>query len=297
MNMAIDIVPTRWYISGIELEHGLVISMDTSYFAHQAALSHSTMRGNIFIIPQFGDIYRTKIGEGNKEVKLENGSVSSTLNITIEELIRFKRSNMIQPLAVERDQDCTDKEDKTSDLVSLINDAWLAESLLKIGSVTSDVNWEEVNMKHIRALDNLQRSIIEMAQSGMDEDYEDSALYTYNESPILLTDNLGPYDGIRTNNVVREIESFGSVRCYNSVRLSQMILMHYTLNVLPVAFVSKNPNARTIYEKRCPVMCTNFLDDDEEVLSEIAWTEIKRAAKTAIIWAETIGIKPQVDVQ
>jgi hypothetical protein len=46
-------------------------------------------------------------------------------------------------------------------------------------------------------------------------------------------------------------------------------------------------------------MCTNFLDDDEQIISEIAQNEIQRAAMTAVVWSETIGIKPSliVDVE
>jgi hypothetical protein len=294
MNMAIDMVPTRWYISGIELERGLVLSMDTSYFAHRTALSFSTLRGNIFILPQFGDI-----GLSNDEMKgnEQDYSLTSSLNFTMEDVIRYKRYNAVKPLAKEIGMDCVDQGEKTNEFVSMIIEAWLADSLVEIGSVRSDIDFEEMNIRRIRSLDKIQQSIIEMAQSGKEEDYVKSALYTFNESPILLTDNLGPFDGIQTNEVVREIEAFGSIRCYNSVRLSQMILMHYTLNMLPGAFVFKNPNTRIIHEevnkqprKGCPAMCTNFLDDDEFVLSGIAWTEIKRSAKTAIVWAETTGV-------
>ena len=298
LNMAIDVVPTRWYVSGIELERGLVISMDTSYMAHRTAVTYSSLRGNIFMIPQFGIIDTMAEKDSDNENVHADGFKSS-----FDELLRLKRSGKVRPLGEEWDSDCSDHEESLDELTKRIDDIWMAESLLLIGSLTSDIDPNDVNAKLIRGIDSLQQYLLQMALDGMDENYEDTEMYTYNESPILLTDNLGPYDGIRTSEVVREVEAFASIRCYNSVRLSQMIMMNYTLNMLPMAFVSKSSHATIMYSemkkqqqhiltKRCPAMCTNFLDDDEEILFEIARSETKRAAMTAIVWAETVGIKP-----
>lgn len=54
MNMAIDADPTRWAMSGFELERGVVLSHDTAFFAHRASRIHEDLPGNIFFIPQFG---------------------------------------------------------------------------------------------------------------------------------------------------------------------------------------------------------------------------------------------------
>jgi hypothetical protein len=53
MNMAADAAPTRWVLSGIELERGLVISSDASTFCRRRAKIHEHHRGQVLILPQF----------------------------------------------------------------------------------------------------------------------------------------------------------------------------------------------------------------------------------------------------
>ena len=298
LNMAIDMVPTRWYVSGIELERGLVVSTDTSYVAHRTAATYSALRGNIFIVPQFGSIHTTT----EEDIDNQNADADES-NFSFDEFLRLKRSGNVSSLGDEWTSDCTDHEELLNELKKRIDNVWMAESLLLIGSITSDVDPSEVNLKIIRDLETFQQYMVKMAQEGMDEAYEDTAMYAYHESPILLTDNLSPHDGIRTSEIVREVEAFAGIRCYNIVRLSQMILMNYTVNVLPLAFVSKSPYAKAMTnemqeqqneQRHCPAMCTNFLVDDEEILYEIARSEIQRAAMTGVVWAETLGIKPSL---
>jgi hypothetical protein len=297
MNMAVDAVPTRWYISGLEVERGLSISVDTSFFAHRTVSSHSGVRGNIFLIPQFGFISDTVPSDKRDAPDGQNSDVLLNLDISIDNLLLAKRNKGIKHLS-ELESDCNDNEDHIDHLTSRIDDVWLTETLFTLGFSTSDKSLDEIAAKRIGMLEDLHRDVFEMVATGWDEDDESSALYTYEESPILLTDNLGPYNGIRTNEIVREIEAFSGQRCYNGVRLTQMVLLSYTLNILPVAFVSSTPKSRKLFDRsnatRCHATCSSFEEDDMWVLLKIASTEVKRAAKSAVLWAETTGLKTSV---
>jgi hypothetical protein len=299
MNMAIDAVPTRWYISGLDLERGLSISLDTSFFAHRTAASYSTVIGNVFLIPQFAIANDTKTSPFGQEVDpIEHRKVEDS---TLDELLLSKRNhNVFHPS--ELSSDCV-KIEKLDPLFHRIDDAWLSETLHTVGLATSDGSLDEVLTKRIGVLEDLQLDILEMAHAATDGVDEYSHLYSYDESPILLTDNLGPHQNIRTNEIVREIEEFTGQRCFNAVRLTQMVILGYTLNVLPVAFASSSPRSRKIFDhtsettdiaRTCTAMCFNFEEEEFWILAKIATTEMKRAAKSAVIWAESLGWKPAV---
>ncbi len=53
MNMAAHAAPTRWIVTGLELERGLVLSKEASLHATREALVHTNMPGHVFVIPQF----------------------------------------------------------------------------------------------------------------------------------------------------------------------------------------------------------------------------------------------------
>ena len=53
MNMAAHAAPTRWIVTGLELERGLVLSKEASLHATREALVHANMPGHVFVIPQF----------------------------------------------------------------------------------------------------------------------------------------------------------------------------------------------------------------------------------------------------
>eukprot|EP00804_Cyclotella_cryptica_P019797 CCRYP_009690-RA/>CCRYP_009690-RA protein AED:0.11 eAED:0.11 QI:431/1/1/1/0.5/0.33/3/736/1113 len=53
MNMAANAAPTRWVVTGLELERGLVLSQEASLYAMREAKVYADLRGYVFVIPQF----------------------------------------------------------------------------------------------------------------------------------------------------------------------------------------------------------------------------------------------------
>ena len=48
VNMALDAAPTRWHVSGLELERGLILSNDAAFLATRAVAANGASRGNVF---------------------------------------------------------------------------------------------------------------------------------------------------------------------------------------------------------------------------------------------------------
>jgi hypothetical protein len=123
-------------------------------------------------------------------------------------------------------------------------------------------------------------------------------MHVIDDEPLLLIDNLGPHDGIRTNEIVREIEALGGPRCYKGLRLVQLAILGYTFDVLGGAFAvstsaSRKAVRRETSEKlveRCSG-CTVAYPNNQNVLQNVAKNELKRLAKTAILWSEILGDK------
>ena len=123
-------------------------------------------------------------------------------------------------------------------------------------------------------------------------------LYSSNDSPILLFDNLGPRNGMLTNEMAREVDEFGGKLCYNSLRLAQMATLGYHINVLPGAFATSTPVTRSVIgdpSKGAPGVsrcdgCFFFSDEeDEDVLENISLDERMRPAKLAILWEHSVN--------
>jgi hypothetical protein len=53
MNMATYIAPTRYIVSGLEVERGLLLSNEASVYASRMARVYTDMPGHVFVIPQF----------------------------------------------------------------------------------------------------------------------------------------------------------------------------------------------------------------------------------------------------
>ena len=53
MNMATYIAPTRYVVSGLEVERGLLLSNEASVYASRMARVYGDMPGHVFVIPQF----------------------------------------------------------------------------------------------------------------------------------------------------------------------------------------------------------------------------------------------------
>lgn len=276
LNMAADVVPTRWYVSGLELERGLVVSKDTAYFARRAARAYQKRPGHLFVLPQFA---------------LDREGGSTDLNLS--ELKEASVAGTIKaPAEVERSCD----SDFAKDQSGRANALWWAqvEALLGGEGGESDVDVdlnkqaEWINAMELRLLESLT-------------DEHHLSMFGLDESPILLTDTLGPRTGMRTDELVREVEQLGGRRCYNGLRLAQLVALGYRFDALGGAFAVSTDTTRGAMSwgiddsaagtSRCDG-CFMFVDKHEDILEDIIKDEIVRAGKTAVIWDELDGLSP-----
>jgi hypothetical protein len=287
LNMAIDAVPTRWYVSGIELERGIILSNDAAFFSHRAALSHQVIPGNIFYIPQWAlDV------DDDYDV------------LTLPNIIEFYEKGGIlkDPLEFEADL-CEDDTQQHSDNPEKIFDEaikiWWQITKTIVEDESSYINNEDLTAKRASVQHELQLRLVELLTS--EQHY---ALFAMDKSPILLTDNQGPRNGMLSHEMAREVEEFGGKRCYNALRIAQLATFGYNFNILPGAFASSTRTSRSaaywngdspegrseedegiLGGSRCDG-CFMFDENHETILENISRDERKRPAKAAVLWQE-----------
>lgn len=273
MNMATDAAPTRWVISGVELERGMVLSQESSLFAHRQAQMHRFHRGHVFVVPQFA-IH-------------DEGTVTAPLTVSEALQIKAKGSPEIRDPADFEVGSCEDDPESGNTLFLPLNDLWWQ-------STQAEVNGDEKNklqpQQVARKLEEIEESYMSLLTSDKHLD-----LFASDSSPILMVDNVGPQQGIRTSDVTREVEEFGGKMCYNVLRLAQLATLGYYINALPGAFAVSTKDSRratlehmnedTLGASRCDG-CIMFDEENESILELISHDEQSRPAKAAILWGD-----------
>jgi len=290
LNMAIDAVPTRWFVSGIELERGMMLSTDAAFFSHRAAISYQSIPGNVFWIPQLA----LDIEDDFDEV------------LTLTNLVEFQEKGGIvkEPIEFEEGACEVEEEGQKPNPEKIFDDitrVWWEIAKSIINDSSSYTNNESLTAKRAKIQMDLQLRLVELLT---DEKHYD--LFAMDESPILLTDNQGPHSGMLTNEIAREVEEFGGKLCYNAVRLAQLATLGFSINVLPGAFAASTGTSRTsalmnslqagglgdeeslLGASRCDG-CFFFDEAHESILEAIAKDERKRPAKAAVLWEEKIA--------
>lgn len=266
-NMAIDAVPTRWYVSGLELERGLVLSADAVVLTHRAAQANRQAQGRVFIIPQFAH---------------ESSDEGSTTRLNLGDLNREREEGNVKDPS-EAEESCASDSAGRLDKASVLWWTQVQELLSPEGrKVDFSTRMQEVI--------EMEMSLVEYLTGQ-----HHLKMFALDESPILLTDNVGPYNGIRTDEVAREIEELGGRRCYNGLRLAQLGALGYTLDVLGGAYAVSTSGSRRASSfgvddsvagaSRCDG-CFMFAEQHEDILEDIITDEIRRAGKAAVLWAE-----------
>lgn len=283
LNMAIDMAPTRWFISGFELERGLIVSQDAAFFAHRVAVIHRQLNGSIFLVPQFG-------------------LVDKESDFTLPALWNDKKDGGLKPLSKLDESGCEISEDAAIDhqsrLINEMHNVWWTLSEEYITSTTVEHVSDKVHEMRARTLDDIQLNLI-----GLLTDTKQYSMFAMDVSPILLTDNIGPRNGMKASEMAKEVEEFGGIRCYNGLRLAQLATLGYNVGVLAGAFALSTPSTRsfafadTSHEgnplgtSRCDG-CFMFDEKHEDILEKIANDERKRPAKAALLWEHPSNSDP-----
>lgn len=287
LNMVVDASPTRWVLSGFELERGIVISHDTAFFAHRSSRIYEDLPGHIFIVPHFGFV------EGEHD-------------FTIPKILEAKQAGQLNRLSkfemgfCEGGEDSDAGDDGGQIFEPIVDTWWKLTAAFVTGQQEAVVDEGNILLQRALTLDDIQLSII-----GLLTDAKHYNLFAMDASPILMVDNLGPRNGMITSELVREVEEFGGKQCYNGLRLAQLATLGYTVNVMAGAYAASSAETRAKAlagqaEKgasgtsRCDG-CFLFDVEHEDILEDISKDERKRPAKAALLWDHTLYKEPQLE--
>jgi hypothetical protein len=220
--------------------------------------------------------------------------VNEENDFTISSLFKTnKAGNLEESLSEIENETCESGEesnigDDRDHIFKDVHDFWfhLTERFIIGNQSSSD---ERSILKQALSFDQLQLKLTSLLSEKNHYD-----LFSFDNSPILLTDNLGPRTGIMTSEFVRESEEFGGRLCYNIIRLSQLATYGYSINILAGAFALSTPTTRSyatsgIPKKTAPGNsrcdgCFFFDEIHEDILEAISMDERARPAKAALLW-------------
>ena len=275
MNMAGDAAPTRWVVSGVEIERGIILSSEAALLTHRRAkILDVDSSANVLIIPQFGISDEGEIGTSLSISELKKIRDAGTPNI--KDLVEFEKGS------------CEVDLDNPNAIFSPVHKLWWRLTTSEIArTIPEDID----SMSEMAAsLEMIQTSFATLMTSEMLDN-----LSLVDLSPILMVDNLGPQKSTRTASLVREVEEFGGKQCYNILRLAQLAVLGYNISVLPGAFATssyssrkvamENLNEDALGASRCDA-CFMFDNAHENILEAVVHDEQIRPAKTAVLWGE-----------
>ena len=316
LNMAMFAAPTRWIVSGLELERGLILSNDASIYATREAKVHADIPGHVWVIPQFASTKEDSSTRTNADANYR--SIYSSVGAELLPTIRGKQT-MISNLSEYDCIKCADnvaiEDDGTDDGVddaakpnrrrlmdglskknveNLLEDLWWDLSIADVygtpGGFNGDAKASLGAMAKIH--NNIEASLVSLLDLT---DKHVEYLRYFDKSPILLIDRLGPKKEMMTLDLAPEVEDFGGGKCFHLLRLAQLATLGYKVSVLPGAFAASYPNTREAlctesFQKSIPLQQCDCDLDSEGTIKEILIDEVKKSAKVAVLINE---INPQ----
>ncbi len=318
MNMATHAAPTRWIVSGLEVERGLLLSSEASVYATREARVHADMPGHVFLIPQFASSRDDIIdddGEAKHRVPTDR-SIYSGVGAALLPSLRGKGtmdSKLSQYDCVKCEggdgQEDGDSQDGTDDgaepdarrltdvhppptgksVEALMVDLWWDLSVADVygtpGGFSGEARGSLSAMAEIH--DSIEVSLLSLLDpKGEQLEY----LRNFDKSPMLMIDRLGPRKEMMTLDLAPEVEDFRGRACFHLLRLAQLAAYGYRVGVLGGAFAASYPRTRDAacaesIRRSGPARCDCELDS-EGTIKEILMDETKRPAKVAVLMNE-----------
>ena len=311
INMPTHAAPTRWIISGLEIERGLLLSSEASIYATREARVYADMPGHVFVIPQFASTTDDIIDDGEAKKRLPTDrSIYSGVGATLLPSLRGKQTivsdlskydcvkcisgdsedgddNAVEPDA----RRLTDVHSSASgkNVEELIEDLWWDLSVADIygtpGGFSGQAKTSLVAMAEIH--DSIEVALVSLLDpKGEQLEY----LQNFDKSPILMIDRLGPMKEMMTLDLSPEVEDFRGRQCFHLLRLAQLAALSYKVSVLPGAFALSYPKTRDALctksiQQSDPVQCGCELES-KVTIKEILLDETKRPAKVAVLMNE-----------
>jgi len=280
LNMAEVACHTRWIISGLEIERGMMLSTEAYFFAKRAINVHGKVTGNIHVIPQFAT---------DKNWKIDNTRIS------ILDLISLAGSNDVSISSNLANFDCPQCREKIDDkhenIENQIDQVWW--DLTKSEILQSDDEFQIMNGHSTSAFADVVKSLqLELTNMLTEMNFE--KVYHFDKSPILMLDKLGPRDGMLTSSLALEVDEFGGLQCMNALRLAQLSTLGYRILPTTGAFAISYPETRSAScleimngKRQSNSRCDGCLMlSDERLIKKIAREESARIAKIAMLLEE-----------
>jgi hypothetical protein len=108
----------------------------------------------------------------------------------------------------------------------------------------------------------------------------------FHKSPILMIDRNGPVKGLMTLDLAPEVEEFRGKKCFNLLRLSQLAVLGYNINVIPGAFAASYPQTRSALCRKEKTQRCDCELESEATIKQLLIDEVKRPAKIAVLMNE-----------
>jgi len=312
MNMAMHAAPTRWIVSGLELERGLVLSKEASYFAIREAKIYADLPGHVFVIPQFAskrDDTRQNSGSevnpvpegrvlytgvGNDLLPTIRTKQSMTSNVAAYDCFQCSDAGVDDGAGTGAGEELTDDRSESRRLMGessskrsveeQIEDLWWD---LSVADVYGTPGGFRSSLDLIAKIhDRIEVSLISLLDRS--DDHLEYLRYS-DKSPILLIDRLGPHKEMMTLDLVPEVDEFGGRNCFNLLRLAQLATVGYKVTVLPGAFAASYPKTRAALCTESIMKQKQYCDCDfpsESTIREILIDEVKRLGKIAVLLNE-----------
>lgn len=282
MNMAANAAPTRWVVTGLELERGLILSQEASLYAMREAKVHADLRGHVFVIPQFASkrddtrIVKDNLPEGRLMfssigadlLPTIKGKQSMSSNLSDYDCVKCPNDNEEEAAIAQKEglgagegiaDDVESEEDETDDQLNRrrltdtmsyadknveeqIEDLWWDLSKSEVYGTPGGFNGQTDSSVDVIAKMHDHLEVSLIELLDRKETHLDYLRY-FDKSPILMLDRLGPSEEMMTLDLVPEVEEFGG-RCFNLLRLAQLAALDYRINVLPGSFAASYPKTR-----------------------------------------------------
>ena len=215
LNMAEATVRTRWVISGMEVNRGLVLSAEALLFSRRMIYAHKGSPNCVYILGQM-------IFESNKSQE-EKNQVDLFSSLSIADVVNNIR-NLTQvntyKIVLERSQE--------NELEKEINRIWMDISLAELSQSQDDIMYmdsDEISV-HARAVAEIQTRLASILANA-----NPASLLHFSSHPLLLIDRKGS---------VVAIPEIGDLpeQCVNAFRLAQFAAMDYNILMLAGAFAA-----------------------------------------------------------
>jgi hypothetical protein len=258
LNMAVDLSPTRWYVTGLDLDRGLILNRDSVVLALRA-VSTSVRSGRVFWLAQYAL-------NDNPLVGLQAESLS------LHDLALAQTHSVVQP-SWQIDEPCDeDGSDTENNSMTALNTLWWSLSKTMLDSEQNSISRTEIMLRAQR-IEEINRQILSQALTMGNA--------ANSEPSILLVDNLGPHTGARVHTLIRGSESFYGIGCAGARQLTMMIAAGYQVDVLEGAFAVSS--AETRIKKLTCEGCLAW-KGHQEIMAEMIRMEMRRIVNTAIVW-------------